>query len=246
MSRSSSSCRGVYPSIILSKIACLSSAVFVGKSTTSTFSSSSNLNLPRRTRPLMNCNSWNQTAKSGHWWINPFISIFISDSTWYQGDKPRSTTRPGDSLYWTPAVLPTWWRLNFWRFRNFERRQPWRPARGVWGHPPEIFSKIDIKICIFMPFAGDLDWIWKYHSESRIFTILGDFREILGIIPEILGIIREGGNCLNIWETRDWFENDSGGLATLHQVPMRGTWLKKKISEGPPKWHKSNQKCTPL
>ena len=48
----------------------------------------------------------------------------------------------------------------------------------------------------------ELDLDCKYHSESRIFTILGDFWEILGIICEILGIIREeGGNCLNIRET---------------------------------------------
>ena len=33
-----------------------------------------------------------------------------------------------------------------------------------------------------MAFGVDLDW--KYHSESRIFNILGDFREILGIIRE--------------------------------------------------------------
>ena len=60
-----------------------------------------------------------------------------------------------------------------------------------------------------MPFGGDLDR--KYHSESQIFTILGDFQEILGIIWEILGIIREeGGNCLN-WR----LPNDLGGLATL-------------------------------
>ena len=53
-------------------------------------------------------------------------------------------------------------------------------------------------------FGGDLDW--KYHSESKIFTILGDFQEVLGIIREILGIIREeGGNCLNIRETPKWF-----------------------------------------
>ena len=78
------------------------------------------------------------------------------------------------------TVLPTCWRLNFFS------------------------SKIDIKICIFVLFGGHMDW--KYHSESRIFTILGDFQEILGIIREILGIIREeGGNCLNIRETPEWF-----------------------------------------
>ena len=47
-----------------------------------------------------------------------------------------------------------------------------------------------------MPFRGDLDW--KYHSESHIFTILGDVREILVII-------REGTTCLNIRETPEWF-----------------------------------------
>ena len=45
--------------------------------------------------------------------------------------------------------------------------------------PPGKKSKIDIKICVFVPFGGDLDL--KYHSESQICTILGDFREILGI-----------------------------------------------------------------
>ena len=53
----------------------------------------------------------------------------------------------------------------------------------------------------FRALIGDLDegtWIENI-SESRIFTIFGDFREILGIIWE------EGGTCLNIRETPESF-----------------------------------------
>ena len=52
-------------------------------------------------------------------------------------------------------------------------------------------------ICLIVPFGGGLDW--KYYSESWIFTILGDLYEILGIIRE------EGGTCLNIRESPEWF-----------------------------------------
>ena len=42
------------------------------------------------------------------------------------------------------AVLPTWWRLNFWRFRNCEWHKPRSLAiggGGVRGHAPGFFQK---------------------------------------------------------------------------------------------------------
>ena len=52
------------------------------------------------------------------------------------------------------SVLSTGWRLNFWRFRNCEQCQPQSPAGGGSNF---FSSKVDIKICIFMAFGGDLD-----------------------------------------------------------------------------------------
>ena len=57
--------------------------------------------------------------------------------------------------------------VDFWRFRNCQRRQPRSPAGGggggggVRGHAPTGFfsSKIDIKICIFVPFHLEGPWI---------------------------------------------------------------------------------------
>ena len=71
---------------------------------------------------------------------------------------------------------------------------------GSGACPLEKFPQIDINMCIFVPFGGDLDW--KYHSESRIFTILGDFCEILGIIRELGGgwdLLKCSGDSPSLW-----------------------------------------------
>ena len=67
---------------------------------------------------------------------------------------------------------------------------------GVRGHPPRKIVKN--RHYIKYAYSCHLEGTWIENitcSESRIFAILDDFREILGIIWE------EGGTCLNLRET---------------------------------------------